>query len=407
MATMKRPLEGVKVVELATHAAGPTTTRMLADWGADVVKVEGTSGDEWRMLGTIYGIPVEDDENPLFNLTNMGKKLVSLNLKDPEGKAALLKLLETADVFVSSVRLKSLQKMGLDYETLKKQFPGLVYTHVTGYGYEGPDSERPGFDRSAFWAKCGALVDWPAKDSPPLLPLSAFGDVCTTTMLVSGTLAALLAKRETGEGSLVSASLYGSALWYHGIGILITQAPYSNVYPKDPKRPLRPLSHFYQCKDGEWINTTTVDHDKVYAPIMKALGLDEYLDDPRFFPAKAMDEGGHSAELCTLIRERMFTKTAEEWGRILQDADIVNERMLHTGEVPNDPQAWANDYLMKAPMPSGTVLAMPANPVQFSEYEKTSFSPSGPVGQHTDEVLADAGYSPDQLARLRADGAIR
>ena len=156
---MFKPLEGVKVIDLTYFVAGPGAARILADWGADVIKVEGLKGEEWRILGKNYGIPYTAEENALFTAQNANKKFIALDLKKEDGKEALLKLLENADVFISNVRLKSLVKMGLDYDSLKERFPRLIYCHFTGFGYEGPDAARPGFDMAAFWARSGAIVD--------------------------------------------------------------------------------------------------------------------------------------------------------------------------------------------------------------------------------------------------------
>ena len=154
----KMPLEGIRVVELATVVAAPTASRVLCAFGAEVIKVETKIGDEMRRAGEFEMVVCEDDKNPLFTIQNSGKRLTSIDLKNPDGKAAFLKLLETADVFLTNVRLPSLGRLGLDYETLHKAYPGLVYAHFSGFGPKGPDAAKPGFDSTAFWLRSGPMT---------------------------------------------------------------------------------------------------------------------------------------------------------------------------------------------------------------------------------------------------------
>ena len=166
----KMPLEGIRVVELATVVAAPTASRVLCAFGAEVIKVETKIGDEMRRAGEFEMVVCEDDKNPLFTIQNSGKRLTSIDLKNPDGKAAFLKLLETADVFLTNVRLPSLGRLGLDYETLHKAYPGLVYAHFSGFGPKGPDAAKPGFDSTAFWLRSGPVADWQAPGSFPFTP---------------------------------------------------------------------------------------------------------------------------------------------------------------------------------------------------------------------------------------------
>lgn len=159
----KMPLEGIRVVELATVVAAPTASRVLCAFGAEVIKVETKIGDEMRRAGEFEMVVCEDDKNPLFTIQNSGKRLTSIDLKNPDGKAAMLKLLETADVFLTNVRLPSLGRLGLDYETLHAAYPGLVYAHFSGFGPKGPDAAKPGFDSTAFWLRSGR---WPTGRRP-------------------------------------------------------------------------------------------------------------------------------------------------------------------------------------------------------------------------------------------------
>ncbi|NLW79621.1 MAG: CoA transferase [Ruminococcaceae bacterium] len=408
MGTMKLPLEGIRVVELATHVAVPMVGRLLADWGAEVIKVENPSGDEWRILGRNYGVPINEDDNPVFTMPNAGKELVALNLKSAEGKEVLLKLLDEADIFICSVRMKSMQKMGLDYDTLKKRVPKLIYAHFSGFGPEGPDAERPGLDRAAYWAKSGAMIDFSSIGDHPINPLSGFGDATTSTMLLSGILAALLARGKTGEGTFLNTSLYGSALWYAGIGVVLCQEQFGGQFPKDADNPPRPLAHFYQCQDDEWIIMVSVDHDKNFPLVAKAMGLDDYLNDPRFNSSKTMDAEGHGRELTAILQQRFRTKPSTEWAEIFAANDLVYEPVYHVKDTVKDPQALANHYISNVTMPNGLEVSMSTNPVQFSAYgRKAEVQHAGGIGCDTDAVLARLGYTPQQIAQMKADKAVK
>ena len=199
---MNMPLAGVRVVELATVVAAPTTSRMLCAYGAEVVKVETLYGDEMRRAGKTELTPYEDYKNPLFTVHNSNKRLTSINFKDPEGKAALLKLIGEADVFITNVREASLRRSGLDYDTLRESFPQLIYAHFSGFGPKGPVASNPGFDSTGFWLRSGPMADWQVEGSFPFVPTYAFGDMATSSVLLSGILMALLGREKTGCGMM-------------------------------------------------------------------------------------------------------------------------------------------------------------------------------------------------------------
>lgn len=286
---MKYPLEGLRVVEMSTHVAVPVTARAMADMGADVIKIEALSGDEWRRMGKGYGMPMENWENPLFLIENSNKKLISVNTKDPAGKQIVLDLLAQADVFLSNVRMKSLTAMGLDYDSLREAFPRLIYCHFTGYGSEGPDAARPGFDTAAFWARTGVLRDWVAEDAFPIKPSSAFGDTVTSSMILSSVMTALYAREKTGKGTFVTTSLLGTGIWCNSNAIAATQPCYGYVYPEDPAQPPSPFSHHYRCKDGEWVHIAILSAYQNLPKMAELFGLQELLSDSQFLDTLKMD----------------------------------------------------------------------------------------------------------------------
>lgn len=394
-------LEGIRVVELGTHVVVPTAARILADCGAEVIKIENLEGEEWRFMGKNNGLPVTEAENALFTNRNSNKKLIAIDLKNPSGKEALLKLLAKADVFISNVRLKALKKMELDYDSVSARFPKLIYGHFTGFGYEGPESGRPGFDMAAFWARSGALADW--TDGFPAKPVGGFGDTAAANFILAGILMALFARERNGKGTLVSTSLFGSGVWHSSLGVITAQEPYNVPYPASRFKPALPLSHIYECKDHNFIIMTVLDYRK-RDPIFKMLGMEAYLDDPRFDTLENTRK--NMEEFTRIVNKHFMTKTRDEWAEIFKKNDIVYEKLMHYSEIANDAQALANRYLEEVTFPSGTTLKMPCYPVVFSEYGVSDVIPAGGIGRDTKAVLAGIGYTDGEIQKMFAEKAV-
>ena len=291
---MNMPLAGVRVVELATVVAAPTTSRMLCAYGAEVVKVETLYGDEMRRAGKTELTPYEDYKNPLFTVHNSNKRLTSINFKDPEGKAALLKLIGEADVFITNVREASLRRSGLDYDTLRESFPQLIYAHFSGFGPKGPVASNPGFDSTGFWLRSGPMADWQVEGSFPFVPTYAFGDMATSSVLLSGILMALLGREKTGCGTKVETSLFASGIWCNSVGVVETQFERRHLNP-DPFRPADPFDTTYKCADGKWIGVYVNEYKKDKAKLAKLLGMEDILEDPRYARGERRHSRGRQA----------------------------------------------------------------------------------------------------------------
>ncbi|MDR0819444.1 MAG: CoA transferase, partial [Oscillospiraceae bacterium] len=247
-----RPLSGVKVIELATFIAAPTCARFLADQGADVIKIETTGGDPVRFAPLAEGRPVLLNENLTFDLENGNKRGMAMNLKNPKCFEVLMKLIETADVFITNWRPKALEKMGIEYEQLKAKFPKLVYASVTGYGDKGPDKDLPGYDYTAFWARSGMLGSLYDLDGKPANLIPSMGDHTAGMFLAAGVCAALFNAARTGKGEKVSCSLLASAVFTQGT--LLQTAQYDMLeYPMHKRNSPNPFNCCYQTKDGRWI----------------------------------------------------------------------------------------------------------------------------------------------------------
>lgn len=402
---MNMPLAGVRVVELATVVAAPTTSRMLCAYGAEVVKVETLYGDEMRRAGKTELTPYEDYKNPLFTVHNSNKRLTSINFKDPEGKAALLKLIGEADVFITNVREASLRRSGLDYDTLRESFPQLIYAHFSGFGPKGPVASNPGFDSTGFWLRSGPMADWQVEGSFPFVPTYAFGDMATSSVLLSGILMALLGREKTGRGTKVETSLFASGIWCNSVGVVETQFERRHLNP-DPFRPADPFDTTYKCADGKWIGVYVNEYKKDKAKLAKLLGMEDILEDPRYDDIATLAESGVIVEAVKRCNEIFLTRTSAEWRELLSANSVSCEVMQSTCDVSRDSQAIENHYVEELEFAGGLKVMMPCPPVHFSEYTRRPYEPTGEIGKDTDAVFASLGYSGEEIARLREKGAI-
>ena len=397
-----KPLEGVKVVELASFVAAPTAGRLMSEMGADVIRVESTDGDPWRFYGVNCGPPVADEENPLFDIYNLGKKDIQLNTKTPEGKAILFRLLEKTDVFITNNRLKSLVKAGLDYDSLKDRFPKMIYGLVTGYGQTGPDVDAPGYDGVAFFSRCGMLADMAEPGGYPASAPGCVGDGATGAALFGGICAALYGRERTGKGDFVEVSLFGNAAWLCGTMSAFEQ--YGYHYPKK-RTEMGALYTFYRCKDGEWLQLAITQHDRYWKPLAEALNVPELAEDERFSNAALISK--NRAQLIPLLEKAFSQFDYEEIAARLKERDIVFDRLRHYRELATDPQAVANGFMKEHVYENGHPFMMAMPPVHMRNMAPTGTGRGPQPGEHTDEILKQYGYSEDEIAHLKEAGAVK
>lgn len=398
-------LKGVRVVDLTTYAAAPGAGRMMADWGADVIKVETFGGDPMRVFGKQMGVPCVDEENPIWEVENGNKRGISIDLKNPKGKEVMLKLLSTADIFISNVRLGSLIKMGLDYETLAPMFPKLICGHLSGYGIYGAEAPRPGYDVVSFWARGGTLIDTAPIGHPPMTPPYGVGDHTASLVLLSGVLAALNRAKATGKGEKVVVSLFGTAVWVNSLMVISGQ--YGDQWPKDRYQPSSPLSTSYQCADGEWITLTVLDFNRYWRPFCEAMEIpEEVIANERFSTIVAAKVPENSIELCHILEEAFAKKDRAYWAERLVAADVAFEQSRHYEEIAKDEQAIANHYVEPFTSKNGNSFMLPMSPVQFGVNEAIDSAPAPTLGEHNEAVLSELGYSKEEIAALRADKAV-
>lgn len=401
---MSKLLDGVKVVELGTHIAIPAAAQLLCEWGATVIKVEPPRGEAWRTIGNSYGIPFEDDCNPIFQTPNAGKQCIALDLKSEQGREILFKLLEGADIFLTNTRLRGLKKLGLAYEDIQERFPRLVYAHFSGYGELGPDKDRPGFDIAAYWAKAGMPLEWSTRESGPSRPLPGFGDSTVATVVLSGILAALYGREKTGRGEFVKTSLYGSALWFNSCGILQAQYRPEGCYPLTRDQQPTPYHIIYQTRDGDYFFFSIPTWGSAYEKLLAMMHLDEYIGDARISTLSACRE--NMQFIADLFDEAFRKMSTAEVVAGFNAMDCVFEVVADPQSVPHDEQAWANGYLQKIQLENGSEAILPTTPIQFQHSEKAEFTLAPPVGGNSVEILASLGYAKEDIDALISGGVV-
>lgn len=396
-------LEGVKVVELSSFVAAPCCAKVLADWGAEVIKIESPYGDDLRGVGGIYNSPATVEENPMFELENGNKKGICIDIKSAKGKEILGKLLEDADVFVTNVREQSLYKSGLTYEQLKDKYPGLIHAHILGYGEKGPLKDKPGFDYTAYFARGAVSMSLMEKGTSPANTNAGFGDHYAGISLAAGILAALYKKTNTGKGERVTTSLYHTAIF--GMGLMVTTAQYGNEMPLSRRTPNNPLGTTYRCKDDRWIQLALLAYNKWYPKFCQVIDRPDLIDDERFNTQAAVIN--HVETFVEILEVEMAKKTLNEWAQLLEEADLPYEQLQTCEDILEDAQAWENDYLFKNTYDSGNTGVLVNTPVIFKEAGLKSYEAAPKLGQDTALVLSKLGYSDKEIEEMKNNGAIQ
>ncbi len=401
---MVKPLEGIKVIELATYIAAPVTAKMLGEWGAEVIKIEPHFGDEYRVIGQTLQMPTDDLQNPCFDLENEGKRLISLNLKTQEGLEILNKLIKQSDCLITNYRPEALEKLHMTYEEVSKLNPKIVYGQLVGYGLKGMDSSKAGFDLTAFFARSGIMIDMAEKDTAPLSPVVGFGDHATGLALTSGVLAAIIKQIRTGEGEKVISGLYQTSLYLSGS--MIAGSEYGVDYPITRTKPLTPLVNTYKCKDEKWILLSGTSYDHYWDNFCRNVLKDENLaNEEKYQGVRNMI--GKQEEMTAILDKIFLTKTRDEWEELLNKADIANEKILHWKDVLKDEQAWANEYLYEANYENGNKSTLVRTPVDFGSFKKEEFSFTPKIGADTKEVLKELNYTDEEIERLQNEKKIK
>ena len=403
MPELKRPLEGVEVVELATFIAGPCCCRYLADLGAHVIKVEAPAGDPVRYTAVNEGRPYGDAEDTTFALENTGKECVTLNTKTPAGREALEKLIARCDIFVTNWRQSPLKRAGLDFETLSAKYPKLVFGYVSGYGEKGPDKDLPGFDFTAFFARGGVMGTMYDKEARPMSPIAGFGDHQVGIYLASGIIAALYRARETGKGDQVTVSLFHTAIWDVSLYLQANQyGDPSTQYPISSRQIANQLNVAHRTADGHWVQIAMPAYDRQYAKFMPVIGREDLIDDARFYPQTNLQN--NLSEFYDIVDSGIGALSLEDLEKRMKEADLTYAVCQTWQQLLKDPQAWGSDALAEVSFPNGNKRTMVRTPVIFTNTPLPPYERGPFLGEHTKTVLAGLGYSDEQIEAMIAAG---
>lgn len=400
---MNGPLEGIKVVDCSIWLQGPMTGALLADLGADVIKVEQLGqGDPFR--GLTSGSLELGARDLGFETINRNKRGISLDLRKQGGTAVLYKLVEKSDVFLHNLRPQAAERLGLSYETLSRLNPGLIYSQASGWGLKGPDSDKGAFDSSAA-ARTGMMyITGEPGVPPPQRAAVTICDVSGSLCLALATVSALQARERLGRGQMVDTSIFGATMTLIRWPLTFALA-YGFDLPLQPRgETVNPLNNFYKCADGEWIYLVMMQFDKYWSAFCEVMGIEELEKDPRFENMMAMMN--NSKEIIPILDRIFATKTRAEWMQIFAERDFQFAPIQRTVDLANDPQALANDYIMEYDHPAYGREKVVGLPYKFSETPGSLRYPCPQFGQHTEEVLLELGYTWDDIARLKEEQVI-
>lgn len=396
-------LEGIKVIEMATYIAAPSAGGIMADWGADVIKIEPLGGCPMRKF---YASAMTDDypDNPVSALDNRGKRAIAINTGTDEGREIVRKLVEDADVFLTNVRPGQLKQQGLDFDTLSKINPKLVYASVTGFGLQGEEADKPGFDTAAFNAKSGFGWMMTPKGSAPAPLRTAAGDHITGIATASGILAALLKARDTGKGTLVESSLVRSAAYAVGCDYG-TWLRYGRIARSRPREEaIVAINNFYMTKDDYWLFINGRPGEPDWPDVARAIGREDLLEDERF--ASLRDRRRNGVALIALMDEAFAQKTIDEWKPILDEAGLIWSPVQTFEQAFEDKQMHEAGVYVDMPKADGTSYKNIASPIRFGDESTDPKGPLPEIGQHTMDVLDQVGIDEETREKYLAAGVI-
>ena len=395
------PLEGIKVVEYGVFHAGPGGMAILADLGAEVIKVEAGIGDPERYWTKIGGLDMtmSNGESFMFEVSNRGKKGIFLDIKTPKGREIFDRLVSEADVFMTNLRKSTKEKLAIDYPAISKLNPKIIHASVSGYGLEGPMNNLGAFDPLGL-ARSG-MTFITGSEHPRLIHLGVL-DQATAIALSHAVLTALLVRERQGIGQAVHVSLYSTALWLVYCNLMLINGMSLDPTAAGERQYHSPLRNAFLCQDGKWILGTHHPEDRYWPAFVKATGTEHILEDPRF--ADAASRQANCPELVAFYDKVFQTRTRDEWMEIFLQNQLMFSSVQTIPEIADDVQALANDYLV--PFENSRIgnFLIPGYPVHFSASRAGTRAEAPALGQHTDEVLAGMGFSAEEIKALKEEG---
>jgi len=395
--------DGLKVLDCASFIAAPAAATVLSDFGADVIKIEPPGfGDPYRNLPNLPGYPVSE-HNYAWMLEARNKKSLALDLAKPEAQAVLHRLVAEADVFITNFPPSVREKLGLTYATLAPLNERLIYASFTGYGEKGEEANKPGFDSNAYWARSG-LMDLVRADvdTTPARSVAGMGDHPCAMALYGAIVTALYKRERTGKGTHVASNLMANGVWAASVlaQAKLCGAKFGERRPREGA--LNAVTNHYQCRDGRWIILSLLNEERQWPTLARCMGRDDLIADDRF----ATKAGRHarSLELIHIFDEVFATRDLAEWRRILDGNGLVFGVVGILDDIPTDQQMLDNDVLV--PFENDTMLTI-NSPIWVDGASKAKPRKPPGIGEHSDEILRQAGYDDAAISALRTSGAVR
>jgi crotonobetainyl-CoA:carnitine CoA-transferase CaiB-like acyl-CoA transferase len=394
-------LTGLKVVEAASMVMVPSVGVLLADYGAQVVKLEPLEGDLNRRGHHIPGMPVHDqDYGYCFLPDNRGKRSLAIDLKAPEAKAILHRLVGEADVFLTNFRSDALARLGLDWDTLRKLNPRLVYAHGTGFGDEGPEAGKPGFDAVSYWSRSAMEAHlFPLEGWLGPLPYGS-GDHPAGMALFSAVLLALMGRAQSGKGTRVSSSLLANGAWANAVMLQakLSGARFQERRPRENARNF--LGVYYRAGDQRVFKIIIIDSARGWPQVCRAVGRPDLIDDPRYATLEARLQDGRMRELVELCDGIFATQPMAYWQRALEAADVPYSVVANYDEVVADAQMQANGVFLEVDDPLIGRVRTIDTPMRIEGHARTAGASAPRLGEHTREILAEAGFGREEIDGL-------
>jgi formyl-CoA transferase len=394
--------DGLKVLDCASFIAAPAAATVLSDFGADVIKIEPPgSGDPYRNLPNLPGYPASE-HNFAWLLENRNKRGLALDLSRPEGQAVLHKLAGEADVFITNYPPQVRLKLGITYDHLAPQNERLIYASFTGYGEKGEEANKPGFDSNAYWARSGLMDLVRAdEDTTPARSVAGMGDHPCAMAFYSAIVTALYQRERTGKGSHVASNLMANGIWAASVlaQAKLCGAKFAKRRPRE--QALNAVTNHYKCKDGRWIILSLLNEDRQWPTLARCMGREDMITDVRF----ATKAGRHSRslELIKVFDEIFATKDLAEWRKILDGNGLVFGVVGILDDIPHDRQMIENEVLV--PFENDTMLTV-NSPIFIDGARKVQPRKPPGLGEHSDQILREAGYDEASIRKLRASGAV-
>jgi crotonobetainyl-CoA:carnitine CoA-transferase CaiB-like acyl-CoA transferase len=402
-------LSGIRAIEWATFGNGPIIGVILGDLGAEVIKLEDrVAGDPSRGISAFQGVGTKSPEgiNLVFESSNRNKKSIRVDLNKGKGREIIHRLVGKSDVFYTNYRKSVAKRQGMDYETLSKHNPRLIYGRASGLGPEGPENEKRAFDPVGL-ARSGLMSAAGERESPPGQIVGAIVDTMGATMTAFGIVGALFARERFNIGQEVDASLLGAGMWAQFSNISLTLLRGRTMARHSRARAKNPLANVYQCKDGEWLSLAEPQSDRYWPQFCKVLGIESLEKDPRFSDEWKRRE--HCEEFVSILDKIFAEKTRAEWVEIFRRQGkqfIAWERVQTIPDLVHDPQVIANRYLVDFAHPVLGNIKLQPFPIGFGKAPVGPRSQAPEFGQHTEEVLLEIGYTWDDITRLQDEEVI-